>query len=141
HLARSWRSAQAAHPITGRGIGYKLFILGLILSMETKVMQRVYRLLKEARERGIIPWKWLVDETRSFERMPTWDNPDEYAKCVAALIGVISGTSNPSASSCGVRRVQYAECCSRFSTTSRLGSASCMGSPVPPLSMTPHRTM
>jgi hypothetical protein len=27
-------------------------------------MQRVYRLLKEARERDIIPWEWIVDETR-----------------------------------------------------------------------------
>ena len=48
--------AQAAQPITGRGIGYKLFTKGLIPSMATQEMQRVYRLLKEARERGFIPW-------------------------------------------------------------------------------------
>ena len=46
-------------------------------------MQRVYRLLKEARERGIIPWQWIVDETRSIERIATWDDPDDYAACVA----------------------------------------------------------
>ena len=38
-------------------------------------MQRVYRLLKEAREQGEIPWEWIVDETRSLERTSTWADP------------------------------------------------------------------
>jgi hypothetical protein len=76
-------AAEAAQPITGRGVGYKLFTAGLIPSMERKEMQRVYRLLKEAREQGLIPWEWIVDETRSLERMSTWSNPAEYARCVA----------------------------------------------------------
>ena len=78
-----YAAAEAAHPITGRGIGYKLFTRDLIPSMDTKEMQRVYRLLKEARERGHIPWEWIVDETRSLERISTWANPAEYAECVA----------------------------------------------------------
>ena len=44
--------AEAAQPITGRGIGYKLFTAGLIPSMGRSDMQRVYRLLKQAREEG-----------------------------------------------------------------------------------------
>jgi hypothetical protein len=75
--------AKAAHPITGRGIGYKLFTAGLISSMARSEMQRVYRLLKEARERGDIPWEWIVDETREFERVSTWANPAAFARCVA----------------------------------------------------------
>ena len=75
--------AKAAQPITGRGIGYKLFTAGLIPSMERAEMQRVYRLLKEARERGDIPWEWIVDETRELERVSTWADPAEYARCVA----------------------------------------------------------
>jgi hypothetical protein len=71
---------EAAQPITGRGVGYKLFTSGLIPSMETAEMQRVYRLLKEARERGMIEWDWIVDEAREFERVATWDDPEEYAK-------------------------------------------------------------
>jgi hypothetical protein len=74
---------EAAQPITGRGVGYKLFVAKLIASMSTNEMQKVYRLLKIARERGIIPWEWIVDETRSIERVPTWSDPAEYAKCVA----------------------------------------------------------
>jgi hypothetical protein len=76
-------AAEAAQPITGRGIGYKLFTLGLIPSMAKNEMQRVYRLLKEAREQEIIPWEWIVDETRSLERVSTWDDPEAYARCVA----------------------------------------------------------
>jgi hypothetical protein len=76
-----YAAAEAAQPITGRGIGYKLFTAGLIPSMSPNEMQRVYRLLKQARERGDIPWEWIVDETRQLERVPTWDDPAEYAEC------------------------------------------------------------
>jgi hypothetical protein len=76
-------AAEAAQPITGRGIGYKLFTCGLIASMAKNEMQRVYRLLKEARERGVIKWDWIVDETRAIERVSTWADPAEYAHCVA----------------------------------------------------------
>jgi hypothetical protein len=72
--------AAAAAPITGRGVGYKLFARGLIKSMSRKDMQTVYRLLKEERERGEIPWEWIVDETRDLERVATWDDPGEFAK-------------------------------------------------------------
>jgi hypothetical protein len=78
-----YEAAKAAQPITGRGIGYKLFTAGLIPSMAQNEMQRVYRLLKLAREQGDIPWEWIVDETRSLERASTWNDPDEYAECVA----------------------------------------------------------
>jgi hypothetical protein len=76
-------AAEAAQPITGRGIGYKLFAKGLIPSMAAAEMQRVYRLLRLAREQGAIPWEWIVDETRTMERVSTWDNPADYARCVA----------------------------------------------------------
>jgi hypothetical protein len=74
--------AQAAQPITGRGVGYKLFSSGMIPSMATSELQRVYRLLKEARERGIIPWEWIVDETRELERVSSWSDPEAYTRAV-----------------------------------------------------------
>ncbi len=73
--------AEESHPITGRGVGYKLFSLNLIPSMDK--MQAVYRLLKEAREEGVIPWDWIVDETRSLEQVATWDNPAQYMRTAA----------------------------------------------------------
>jgi hypothetical protein len=78
-----YAAAEAAQPITGRGVGYKLFTRGLISSMARSEMQRVYRLLKEARERGDIPWHWIVDETREFERCSVWDDPQEFAATVS----------------------------------------------------------
>jgi hypothetical protein len=77
-----YSAAKAAQPITGRGIGYKLFTAGLISSMETRQMQRVYRLLKEARERDMIPWSWIVDETRELERIASWDDPAAFVEAV-----------------------------------------------------------
>ena len=82
-IEKMYAAAELAHPITGRGIGYKLFTAGAIPSMGRADMQRVYRLLREARERGEIPWEWIVDETRELERRPSWDNPADYARTVA----------------------------------------------------------
>jgi hypothetical protein len=77
-----YAAAQAAQPITGRGIGYKLFTVGMIPSMARPEMQRVYRLLKEAREHGIIPWSWIVDETRELERRSSWEDPAHFVNAV-----------------------------------------------------------
>jgi hypothetical protein len=38
---------------------------------------------REAREQGIIPWDWIVDETRTLERVSTWDDPEQDARVVA----------------------------------------------------------
>jgi hypothetical protein len=43
-------------------------------------MQRVYRLLKEAREEGAIPWEWIVDETRGLERAASWRDPAAFIR-------------------------------------------------------------
>jgi hypothetical protein len=82
-IAAMYEAAEAAQPITGRGVGYKLFSAGLIPSMADAEMQRVYRLLRLAREEGTIPWDWIVDETRELERVSTWDDPAQYARAVA----------------------------------------------------------
>jgi hypothetical protein len=74
--------AEDAQPITGRGVGYKLFTQGLIPSMSTSDMQRVYRLLKVAREQGMVEWDWIVDETREREGAPSWNNPAHFARSV-----------------------------------------------------------
>jgi hypothetical protein len=73
-----YEAAEPAQPITGRGIGYKLFSKGLIPSMATGEMAKVYRLLRIAREEDIIPWPWIVDETRELEKRGAWRNLGEY---------------------------------------------------------------
>lgn len=77
--------AKKAQPISGRGVGYKLFVAKKITSMASAgpEMRRVYRLLLEARERGMIPWAWIIDDTRPLERIATWADPSHYARVVA----------------------------------------------------------
>jgi hypothetical protein len=51
--------------------------------MSVNEMQKVYRLLRIAREQGFIPWSWIVDETRELEKVSTWSDPAAYAVAVA----------------------------------------------------------
>jgi hypothetical protein len=78
-----YQAAEAAQPITGRGIGYKLFSRGLIPSMAVPEMRKVYRLLRIAREEEIIPWEWIVDETRALEKRGAWRDLAEYVDVVS----------------------------------------------------------
>jgi hypothetical protein len=93
--------AASAQPITGRGVGYKLFTAGHIASMGRAEMQRVYRLLKEAREQDQIPWEWLVDETRTIERVSTWNTQPTTHGVSRDPIAATSGISSRSAARCG----------------------------------------
>ena len=121
--------AKATQPITGRGIGYKLFSAGLIPSMGRSDMQRVYRLLKRRARKGIIPWDWIVDETRELERVTCWDDPAQYARCRRARRTVAtSGTISRSASRFGPKRAPCAASSSQCSTSMRSASASCTAS-------------
>lgn len=82
-IGKMYDIAAERQPITGRGIGYNMFTAGWTASMSTNEMQKVYRLLKIAREQGTIPWEWIVDETRELERVSAWDDPEQYARAVA----------------------------------------------------------
>lgn len=75
-IQAAYEIAEAANPITVRGIAYKLFTRGLIPDMGKNATSRVSRLLTDAREQGIIPWVWIVDETREAERVNAWSSPD-----------------------------------------------------------------
>jgi hypothetical protein len=82
-IKKMYSLVKRIEPVTGRGVGYKLFVAELIASMAKNDMARVYRLLRQAREQGTIPWEWIVDENRSLDRVATWDNPKDYARYVA----------------------------------------------------------
>jgi hypothetical protein len=119
--------AKAAQPITGRGVGYKLFVAMLIASMSRNEMQKVYRLLKEAREEGKIPWDWIVDETREAERVSTWANPAEYAEAVAYSYRRDFWEQQPVRVEIWSEKARSAACSHRCSTSSELRSASVTG--------------
>jgi hypothetical protein len=72
------RICEERQPITVRGVAYALFVLTLIASMAVACTQKVSRLLTKAREWSIIPWEWIVDESRELEEYMTWDDPDKF---------------------------------------------------------------
>ncbi len=69
-------------PASVRAVCYRLFILGLITSMAKSETNRVSAQLTRAREQGRIPWSWIVDETRSAERVSAWEDPAAYVETV-----------------------------------------------------------
>jgi hypothetical protein len=73
---------KAIQPATVRAVCYRLFVAGLMPSMAKTCTNRVSSQLTYAREQGIIPWAWVVDETREAERVPAWTDPEAYIKVV-----------------------------------------------------------
>jgi len=70
-------------PATVRAVGYRAFVRKLIPDMSRNSMQRIGRVLIQARESDVIPWSWIVDETRDLERVSTWADPDAYRHTVS----------------------------------------------------------
>jgi hypothetical protein len=70
------------HPASVRAVCYQLFVRGLIPSMATGETQKVSRIMVIAREKGIIPWSHIVDETRGAERIAEWGNLEELGQSV-----------------------------------------------------------
>jgi len=69
---------QKIQPASVRAVCYQLFARGVISSMRTGETQKVSRLLVYARENEIIPWSWIVDETRAIDAANTWDDLADY---------------------------------------------------------------
>jgi hypothetical protein len=63
---------------------YQLFIQKLLASMAKTCTNSISRLLVYAREQGIVPWEWVVDETREISRRSAWSDPDHYIRTVQA---------------------------------------------------------
>ena len=71
-------------PATIRAVCYRLFVDGFIPSMAKSNTNTVSRLLVEVRERGELPWEWVVDETREAECITTWKDPEEIIKAAVS---------------------------------------------------------
>lgn len=63
-------------PASVRAVCYRLFTMGLLQDMSKCSTNRVSTQLVWARETGLIPWEWIVDETRSVERTSSWRDTD-----------------------------------------------------------------
>jgi hypothetical protein len=66
-------------PATVRAVCYQLFIRNLLESMGVLCTKRVSSHLVYAREAEIIPWEWIVDETRKAEEhFSGWEDPTAF---------------------------------------------------------------
>jgi hypothetical protein len=63
-------------------VAYQLFTRGLIDNMGDKCVRNVSRMIVIAREKGIIPWEWIVDETRQEERVSSWNGLGDFSETV-----------------------------------------------------------
>ena len=71
--------AREIQPCSVRALAYQLFNRKLIPSMAKENTAKASRLSVLAREEGILPWAWIVDSTRTEQKLSTWDDPEEYA--------------------------------------------------------------
>ena len=78
HLVAEARDIlEAIQPASVRAVCYQLFVRALISGMKKSETNRVSTALRIARERGEIPWEWIVDESRAPEGAGTWRDPEQ----------------------------------------------------------------
>lgn len=78
----SYGILEEIQPATVRAVCYRLFVTKIIPDMRTASTARVSRQLTWARENDHIPWEWIVDETRTPERVASWDDPKSFMRSV-----------------------------------------------------------
>lgn len=81
-IEHSRRVLTAIQPTTVRGVAYQLFTRGLIENMGTACVRNVSRMIVIAREKEIIPWEWIVDQTRQEERVSSWNGLSDFGETV-----------------------------------------------------------
>ena len=79
----AYRILSEIQPASVRAVCYKLFNEKLSPSMAKSETNRVGQQLTWAREKGLIPWEWIVDGTREIEQPQTWSNPGSLLRAVA----------------------------------------------------------
>ena len=75
-IAASIRILEEIQPASVRAVCYRLFTEKLIPNMSKASTNKVGTQLVYAREKGMIPWDWIVDETREAETISTWSDPE-----------------------------------------------------------------
>jgi len=72
----SIRILREIQPCSIRAVCYRLFTEKLIPDMGKNSTGAVGKQLVYAREAGLLPWDWIVDETREAETIASWSSPE-----------------------------------------------------------------
>jgi hypothetical protein len=81
-VARAKAILEEMHPHSVRGVCYQLFVNGWLRSMAKLDTDKVSKHLVWAREAGIIPWEWIVDESRPDGHVASWVDLPHYMRTV-----------------------------------------------------------
>jgi hypothetical protein len=81
-IERSRAILEEIAPATVRAVCYRLFTEQVIGAMATNETQKVSKALVFARENDLIPWEWIVDETRRIEKASAWNDLSSYGRAV-----------------------------------------------------------
>jgi hypothetical protein len=79
-IEASYQILKEIQPASVRAVCYRLFTMGIIPNMSKGSTGKVSKQLVYARENGLIPWEWIVDETRSAETIQTWKDTSSIIK-------------------------------------------------------------
>lgn len=69
-------------PITLRGLFYRVVSAGFLPSTDQKHYSRLGRVLTTLRERGVVPFNWIIDNLRSTQKPSSWSGLGDYADVV-----------------------------------------------------------
>lgn len=81
-IRAAYEILETIQPASVRAVCYQLFIRRVIPDMSLSSTRRVGAQLVYAREHEIIPWAWIVDETREAECVSQWTDAAEFADAV-----------------------------------------------------------
>ena len=69
-------------PLTLRGLMYRVVSAGWLPSTEKKQYSRLGRILTTLRERGVVPFSWIVDNVRSTIKPSSWSGLGDFVDTV-----------------------------------------------------------
>jgi hypothetical protein len=70
------------HPITLRGLMYRVVSAGWLPGTDREHYSRLGRILTALREADVVPFKWIVDNVRSTEKPSSWSGLGDFAETV-----------------------------------------------------------
>jgi hypothetical protein len=76
------QEAATLHPITLRGLFYRVVSTGFLPSTDKEYYDRVGRMVTRLRRKGLIPYDWIVDSVRSTDKPSSWSGLGDFAETV-----------------------------------------------------------
>ncbi len=70
------------HPLTLRGLLYRVVSSGVLPSTDSKHYNRLGRVMTKLREAGVVPFSWIVDNLRSTVKPSSWAGLNDYVETV-----------------------------------------------------------